>query len=306
LETRFLQPEGFQFKQFVTPDGVMHRYGFLTREDAKGNIVLLHGFTEFIEKFFETIRDLHAAGYNVYTFDWRGQGKSKRWFDDNLEQVYHDGFDKDAQNLHYFVSVIVPQNDLPTYALAHSMGGHIALKTLKLYPHLFKAAALSAPMVQFRLPMPKFLAWGILKIVRALKWQKKGFGGGSWRYKKPPIHKDPRSRDPVRRAVHYEWCEKDAELRVGDVSFEWIYHALKSIVETEKKGFLESIETPVFIGMAEGDQIVDNRASRRAVMRLPNGVGHEFHDSQHEIMMERDIIRDEFLGKTLEFFEKNR
>lgn len=306
MENRFLQPDGFEFKQFVTPDGVTHRYGYIKPDGARGIIVLLHGFSEFIEKYFETIRDLSAAGYAVYTFDWRGQGKSQRWFDDNLEQVYHDGFDKDAQNLHYFVNVVIGQKDIPIYAIAHSMGGHILLKTLKIYPDLFRAAVLSAPMVHFRLPMPRFLARIILKTVRLFNLQKLGVGGGDWRYKKPPINKDPRSRDPVRRCIHYQWCAQDEGLRLGPVSFEWVYHALQSVVDIERKGFLEDINTPVFIAMAERDKIVDNRATVRAVNRLPNATGHIMNAAQHEILMERDPIRDEFLAKTLEFFDKNR
>lgn len=306
MENRFLKPGGFEFKEFVTPDGIMHRYGFIVPENAKGVIVLLHGFSEFIEKYFETIHDLSAAGYAVYTFDWRGQGKSQRWFTDNLEQVYHDGFDKDAQNLHYFMDVVIDKQNLPVYALAHSMGGHIVMKTIRRYPNLFQAVALSAPMFQFRLPMPKFLARGVLWLVRKLKLQRHAVGGGDWSYKKPSIECDPRSRDPDRRLIHYQWCEQDEGLRLGNISFEWVYHALQSITETDRKGYLESIQTPVFIGMAQEDSIVDNRATRRALMRLPNAAGHEFHGSQHEILMERDHIRNEFLAKTLAFFDKNR
>lgn len=306
MEERFLKPYGFEFREFVTPDGIIHRYGGIEVENAKGVIVLLHGFTEFIEKYFETIRDFTAQGYSVYTFDWRGQGKSQRWFKDNPEQVYHDGFDADAHNLKYFVDVVVGQRDVPRYALAHSMGGHILTKTLKLYPGLFRAAVLSAPMFQFTLPMPKSIAKVVLKIVRAFNWGRKSVGDIDWRYKKPPLEHDPRSRDPLRRQVHYDWCEQDKDLRLGPVSFEWVFHALQSIIETERKGYLESIETPMFIAMAEEDKIVDNRATRKAIERLPNATGHELHASQHEILMERDVIRQEFLAKTLAFFDKNR
>ena len=306
LDKRFLKPENLEFKGFVTPDGVQHRYAVARVENAKGTIVLLHGFSEFIEKFFELIRDLNAAGYHVYSFDWRGQGKSARYFPDNIEQVYHDGFDKDAQNLRYFVETVVP-HDLPRFALAHSMGGHITMLTLHAYPDLFQAAALSAPMVAFPLPYPRWLARIVLNVMRLFRLQKRTVGeGGHWRYKAPPLENDPRSRDPERRLVQYKWCEADEGLRMGDITFQWVYHALKSVITLGDKGFLEGVKTPLLIGKAEMDQIVDNAAIDRAARRLPNARVVTLKGAQHELLMERDHIRDEFLSETLAFFEQNR
>ena len=41
---------------------------------SKGSVIILHGRTECIEKYFETITDLRERGFGVLTFDWRGQG----------------------------------------------------------------------------------------------------------------------------------------------------------------------------------------------------------------------------------------
>ena len=305
LHSRFTQPDEFTFGTFQTPDGHTCRYGVMPHDDPKGNVVILHGFSEFIEKFYETIRDFHNAGYQVYTFDWRGQGKSDRYFKDKLEQVYHAGFDRDIEQLHTFMQSVVTGAG-PNYALAHSMGGHILLRALYQNPQMFRAVSLSAPMLRFRLPMPRFLAWGILKVVRALKWNKRGLGGGDWSVKCPPANRDPRSRDPERRMVHYEWCRRDPELRLGPVSFEWVYHALRSVVVTEAPGYLETINTPVLIGMAQGDKIVENTAIKTAAKRLPNARLLPLANAEHEILMERDPIRQRFLSETLAFFDQNR
>ncbi len=45
---------------------------------ARGTVVLLQGRNELIEKYFETIAELNAAGLWVATFDWRGQAGSER------------------------------------------------------------------------------------------------------------------------------------------------------------------------------------------------------------------------------------
>src|SRR3974377_2297316 len=66
-----------------TPDGVTLRFArWAPPRGRKGTVVLLQGRAEFIEKYFETVRDLRARGFAVATFDWRGQGLSDRALSD--------------------------------------------------------------------------------------------------------------------------------------------------------------------------------------------------------------------------------
>ena len=44
----------------------------------KGTVCIFPGRTEFIEKYFEVVRDLRARGFAVAVLDWRGQGLSDR------------------------------------------------------------------------------------------------------------------------------------------------------------------------------------------------------------------------------------
>jgi lysophospholipase len=57
--------EGF----FETHDGQQLRYAVFrsSGQVAKGTVVILHGRNEYIEKYFETIRDLTAKGLWVAT-----------------------------------------------------------------------------------------------------------------------------------------------------------------------------------------------------------------------------------------------
>ncbi len=62
-----------------TPDGVSLRFArWAPPPGRKGTVVVLQGRAEYIEKYFETVRDLRARGFAVATFDWRGQGLSER------------------------------------------------------------------------------------------------------------------------------------------------------------------------------------------------------------------------------------
>ncbi len=62
-----------------TPDGVSLRFArWAPPPGRKGTVCLFQGRSEFIEKYFETVRDLRARGFAVATLDWRGQGLSDR------------------------------------------------------------------------------------------------------------------------------------------------------------------------------------------------------------------------------------
>ena len=55
-----------RFARFAPPPG------------RKGTVCVFPGRAEFIEKYFEVVRDLRARGFAVATIDWRGQGLSDR------------------------------------------------------------------------------------------------------------------------------------------------------------------------------------------------------------------------------------
>ena len=66
-----------------TRDGVSIRFArWHPPPGRKGTVCLFQGRAEFIEKYFETVRDLRARGFAVATLDWRGQGLSERALSD--------------------------------------------------------------------------------------------------------------------------------------------------------------------------------------------------------------------------------
>src|SRR5262249_5912263 len=72
-------PEGAVTGVLKTPDGISIRFArWPPPSDRKGTVCIFQGRTEFIEKYFEIVRDLNARGFAVATFDWRGQGLSGR------------------------------------------------------------------------------------------------------------------------------------------------------------------------------------------------------------------------------------
>src|SRR5215207_6507235 len=72
-------PEDVVTGMLKARDGVSIRFArWPPPPGRKGTVCLFQGRAEFIEKYFETVRDLRARGFAVATLDWRGQGLSER------------------------------------------------------------------------------------------------------------------------------------------------------------------------------------------------------------------------------------
>src|SRR5574340_1162169 len=104
-----------------TRDGVTLRVArWAPPPGRKGTVVLLQGRAEFIEKYFECVRDLHARGFAVATFDWRGQGLSDHALS-NKRKGYVRSFSDYAIDLETVMhEIVLPDCPPPIFALAHS------------------------------------------------------------------------------------------------------------------------------------------------------------------------------------------
>ena len=114
---------------------------------GKGTILLFPGRTEYIEKYGRVACALTSAGFTVATIDWRGQGFSDRLAEDRLlgHVLLFGDYQRDVAAL---LQVIHRMNlPAPFHLLAHSMGGHIALRYLHDHPGVIERAVLVSPMI---------------------------------------------------------------------------------------------------------------------------------------------------------------
>src|SRR5437763_667997 len=122
-------PEDAATAMLQTPDGVLLRYArWAPPPGRKGTVCIFQGRTEFIEKYFEVVRDLRARGFAVATFDWRGQGLSQRPLYDRYKG-HVESFAEYETDLETFMrEIVLPDCPPPLFALAHSMGATILVQ----------------------------------------------------------------------------------------------------------------------------------------------------------------------------------
>ncbi|MCG8345456.1 MAG: alpha/beta hydrolase, partial [Chlorobiales bacterium] len=114
--------------------------------DCRAWVLLLHGRTEFLEKYEEVFGGLVERGLGVISFDWRGQGLSTRLLPDD-RKGHVDTFEDYLDDLDRFVRTeVAPRADRPLILLAHSTGGNVAMRYLIRNPTLFAAAIFTSPL----------------------------------------------------------------------------------------------------------------------------------------------------------------
>ncbi|NKB53726.1 MAG: alpha/beta fold hydrolase [Rhizobiaceae bacterium] len=142
-------PEGARTGFVTTPDKVRIRFARweTLQHPSKGTVIILHGRTECIEKYFETVQDLRQRGFGVLTFDWRGQGGSERLLRDP-KKGHVENFNQYLSDFEAILTEIaLPDCKPPHYILAHSTGGLVALLAAPALANRIRRMVLMVPLL---------------------------------------------------------------------------------------------------------------------------------------------------------------
>ncbi len=303
LEPRFLEPTGWRWGSFTNANGKTLRFGSISPASPSAVIVLLEGRGEYIEKYFETARDLYNNNLAIWIMDWQGQGKSPRVDGPNPERGNSPPFEDHVADLHEFITrhVQPASSGLPLYMLAQSMGGNIGLRYLHAHPETFKGAIFCAPMwglhaLQFLAPP---MALALARILGLRGANHYGPGQHDWRAEERDIVGGFFSSDPVRSAVHNAWLLADPALQTGGVTYGWLRRALHSCMVINRPSFARAIRTACVIFRAGKDRLIDNMALSRVAQNLPHALLMDFPRAGHEMLMETDPARTAVLNTVL-------
>jgi lysophospholipase len=279
-----------------TPDGLTLRYArFAPPPGRKGTVVVLQGRAEFIEKYFETVRDLRARGFAVATFDWRGQGLSERLLSDRQKGYVRD-FAQYATDLETFMEqIVLPDCPPPYFALAHSMGAAIAIRACHAGSRWFDRIVLSAPMIALPRGRLTAVAGPMARLLRLV-----GRGGAyvpsgrSESFDSESFIGNPLTSDPVRFARNAAILEQAPELGLGAPTIAWVDAAMRQMKEFAAPSYAGRIRQPILMVAAGRDEIVSTPAIEEFGLNLLAGRHLILAGSRHEILQEQDMYRGQF------------
>ena len=292
-------PEDVVTGTLKTPDGVTLRFArWAPPSGRKGTVCLFPGRAEFIEKYFETVRDLRARGFAVAIIDWRGQGLSERALPNPL-RGYVRSFDQYSVDLATFVQeVVLPDCPPPVFALAHSMGASILLRAAYEGHRWFDRMILLAPMIALPGSVRRSLPTRLT--VKAMRLLGLGGayvpGGDASVMMQRPFLGNLLTSDPVRYARNVAVLEAEPRLAIGWPTVGWADAAFKVMKELADPSYASKIRQPILIIAAGQDAIVSTPAIDNFAMRLRAGSRLIVPGARHELLMEQDRFRMQVLA----------
>ena len=288
-------PDGAVAGEVKTRDGAALRFARWDAEGGyRGAVCLLQGRAEFIEKYFETVRELRSRGFAVVTFDWRGQGFSQRALADPRKGYVESFRQYDADLEAVMTEVVLAHNQPPVIGLAHSMGGAVLLRSAASGRRYFHRIILTAPMIGLPSPASSAFARATLRAMR--------FGGLGPSYipggrgtpmDLRPFAGNPRTSDPERYARNAKIVATDPMLGLGSPTIAWTDAALEAMREFASASYPARIREPTLIMAPGRDRIVSTAASGLFASR--SGAAHlVVAGARHELLMEQNHCREQF------------
>lgn len=282
-----------------TDDGYKIRFALFksTNKPNNGTIILLHGRNEAIEKYLETIGQLLERGFDVVTFDWRGQGGSSRFFSDH-RRGHIDTYEQYSADLELvFKNVVLPECRAPFYIVAHSTGSLVALYTAPRLNNRIRRMLLGSPFlgvgdetlgesqVIFLSNIFTFFGLGAMHM-----------GGSRNGIAATPFEKNRVTNDPVRYARNQDLMDPKRGLGLGSATASWLRASMKAAQCVRQSEHMAQIHIPVLLINAGADKVVSRPAIEDYAHRLRSGSLITIDGARHELMQEIDDYREQFFA----------
>ena len=302
---RRARPTGMRLWTWAAPDGWAYRRADWQQPEGvspRGSLLFAGGRGDFVEKYLEAVTHWHRRGWNIASFDWRGQGKSKG----DIVGQHLESFDPLLEDMAALVADWLASNPAPHVIVAHSMGGHMLLRLLIERRPPLAAAVLVAPMIDVNsAPLPPWLARIVASAVTAVGLGRKPL----W---KAPLATAPagsRRQQALTNCIpRYDderfWWESDPDFAPAAPTFGWLRAAYRS-ARCFTPANLAKIDLPMLVLGAEQDRLVSPAAIRRTAQLLPRAEIEMYGAGAHEILREEDATRLAALARIDEFLDRH-
>lgn len=288
---------------FTSEDGTKIHYHMAIHPQERASIVISHGFCEFVSKYHEVMYYFYQMGYSVFFLEYRGHGFSQRYVKE-LDCVYVKDYTEYVADLHTFVTKIVFQNSkTKTYFLfAHSMGGCIATLFLEQYPDIFKAAILSAPMLQMNFgKIPKWQVEVMMVVSKIARMDLK-YVPGQRGFDNVYAFSTSSTLSETRYAYVFGERQREPHYTSYGGTYAWTRASIRAIRKLHREA--DRIKTPILLFQAGQDTMVRPEGQNRFAEETKQTKLVCFPDSKHEIFNALEDVRKTYYKMIFEFWEK--
>lgn len=302
----------YEIKEFAVPatDNIHTLVGklYIPEGEIKGLFHIVHGMTEYIDRYDPLMSQLAENGYLAFGYDNLGHGKTAK-DDSELGFIAHrDGWKylvTDVNTYQNAVKTLYP--DLPLYLMGHSMGSFIARLAAESYGENYQKLIICgtsgknplAPLGLFTTNIIKMLFGGkhISKLVIAM-----AFGSYNKKFEK---------------LSHYDWLTKDRDIidkyqNDKYCTFKFTVSAMhdliKLIVLCNRKKWYENLkkDLPVMLISGADDPVGNYGKGVKEVHKRLNNAGITadiklYENCRHEIL--NDSCRQEVITDILNFID---
>lgn len=290
------------------PDEKIHCMHYRA-DDARGIVLISHGFIESAGKYKEVIYYFLKAQYEVYIPEHCGHGDSYRLVED-LSKVYVDDYKRYVKDFLYVAAYACRANSkhLPVYLFAHSMGGAIGLMAAAKEPELFQKIILSSPMLQ---PLAGGVPWtAAVLIARKSRnlGKDKAFVLGMQAYNGPGRFIDGCSTSFERFDYYEKQRAQNERWQTNAATYGWLCEAEK-MSRLLLNHVYKKIMVPVLLFQAGQDKIVSLPAQEKFIRLLgkrgqSEAMLYRIDTAKHEIYNSTSEEMEIYWEKIFEFLDK--
>lgn len=217
LGPRFMAPEGWAWGYVKVGSRPTQRYGVAgTSHAPSATVVIVPGYGETAETWFETVGDLNRRGYTVWVLDRAGQGGSGRYtLPRDLGHV--PSFDADVAGLTALVRVVIrPSPASPVVLLSHADGAVVALRAAETGLRVGGVIASSPRIASTSTESARGLAqqFPFMDRLPSRGWR-------PWTRSAADDWKRGRTHDRWRGGVTHAWQTANPDLRLSGKSLGW-------------------------------------------------------------------------------------
>ena len=303
MKTELIREEGYEasMQDTVLPydrqrreKGTMERrpgeklvYEHYRADAEKAAVVLVHGFSESIRKYRESVYYFLREGYSVWLLQQRSHGASFRPVPEDPSLIEIADFRDLVEDLHFFVhEIVMPGSPAgkPLYLFGHSMGGGVGACYLETYPEDFDKAVLSSPMLD--LDSGGTPAWVLVLYARLMHLVGRGtrYLPGAQPFSDQPDFENSCTNSRARYDSYFRVMLQHRDMQTSASSLDTAYSFLKLTRFAREKKNVDRIRARVCMMQAGKDGLVPPEGQNDFMEKLgARGKKIVIPEAKHEI-----------------------